>query len=104
MTFSPLTKTFLGNTTSNPLNSGFAKHILNKGKIEKGYSADFVSVNFSDMEKLNENRLHSKLTISPFDGFDVVFPRNVFVRGEKVISNREIIEDCLGNMISPQVA
>ncbi|MCI2411718.1 dihydroorotase [Cuniculiplasma divulgatum] len=77
---------------------------IKKGKIEKGYSADFVSVNFSDMEKLNENRLHSKLTISPFNGFDVVFPRNVFVRGEKVISNREIIEDCLGNMITPQVA
>ena len=74
---------------------------LKKGKIEKGYSADFVSVNFSDVEKLNENKLHSKLTISPFNGFDVVFPRNVYLGGEKVISNREIIEDCLGKIITP---
>ncbi len=74
---------------------------LNKGKIEKGYFADFVSIRFSDMTRLNEERLHSKLPISPFNGFDVLFPRDVFIRGECVISSGEIIEECNGNFIFP---
>ena len=75
---------------------------IKKGKIEKGYAADFVSVKFADIERLNENRLHSKLAISPFNGFDVIFPKDVYMKGEKVISGREILEDCRGRMINPQ--
>ena len=54
-----------------------------------------------DMTRLNEERLHSKLPISPFNGFDVLFPRDVFIRGECVISSGEIIEECNGNFIFP---
>ena len=64
--------------------------------IEIGYDADFVAIDFSNMKRLNEKRLHSKRTVSPFNGFDVVFPGDVYIRGRKVIENYELIDDPSG--------
>jgi dihydroorotase len=69
---------------------------IKKGKIEIGYDADFVAIDFSSKKRLNENRLHSKRTVSPFNGFDVVFPSDVFIRGRKVIEDYELIDDPSG--------
>lgn len=72
---------------------------LSKGQIKLGYHADFVSVKFSNMERLNEARLHSKTSITPFNGFQVIFPDSVFVRGQEVISKRELVEEPRGEII-----
>ncbi|EQD40420.1 dihydroorotase [mine drainage metagenome] len=64
-----------------------------KGKIEVGYDADFVAFDLSSIKRLNENHLHSKRTVSPFNGFDVVFPKDVFIRGRRVIEKHELIDD-----------
>jgi dihydroorotase len=66
---------------------------IRKGKIEIGYDADFIAIDFSNLKRLNDNRLHSKRTVSPFNGFDVVFPSDVYIRGRKVIENYELIDD-----------
>lgn len=73
--------------------SGFG---IRKGKIEVGYLADFFSVNLSDVSRINEERLHSKNTYSPFDGYDAVFPKEVFIRGSPVLEGGEIISDRQG--------
>ena len=73
-----------------------AAYGIKKGKIEIGYDADFVAIDFSNMKRLNENRLHSKRTVSPFNGFDVVFPSDVYIRGRKVIEKYELIDDPSG--------
>jgi dihydroorotase len=72
---------------------------IKKGKIEIGYDADFIAIDFSSMKRLNENRLHSKRTVSPFNGFDVVFPSDVYIRGRKVIENYELIDDPSGRYL-----
>lgn len=69
---------------------------LKKGKIEPGYWADFMNFRFSDMKRINQERLHSKTPVTPFDGADAVFPRNVTMHGEFVIDDGEIVDDRMG--------
>ena len=73
---------------------------INKGKIQKGYAADFCAVKFSDMKRINQDRLHSKNPFSPFHGFDAIFPQDVFVGGEQVISHGELVEARTGKYIA----
>lgn len=68
----------------------------NKGKIDVGYWADFMSVRFSDMKRINQERLHSKTPVSPFDGHYAVFPENVTLRGEFIIEEGEQVEGLAG--------
>lgn len=72
---------------------------IRKGKIEKGYYADFFTFRLSDVSKLNENKLHSKLTISPFNGFPAIFPDNVIMRGIFALEKGEIIMDKTGRFV-----
>jgi dihydroorotase len=69
---------------------------LKKGVIEKGYGADFFTVNFSSARKINEGRLHSKNPFTPFHGFEAIFPDNVVLGGEIAIENNELIDDHFG--------
>lgn len=69
---------------------------IRKGRIQEGYLADFMNLRFSDMKRVNQERLHSKTPISPFDGFDAVFPENVILRGEFLVEEGELVEDRMG--------
>lgn len=69
---------------------------IKKGKIEPGFFADFIAVKFSDIRRINQDRLHSKSPISPFHGFNAVFPITVIMRGETVIDKYELVEDRRG--------
>lgn len=73
---------------------------LNKGEIKIGDYADFITIDFSKMERLNDYKLHSKNPVSPFNNFDVIFPDDVILRGNKVIDNRELIDDITGKYIN----
>jgi dihydroorotase len=64
---------------------------IKKGEIKIGNYADFMSVDFSSMGKINDYRLHSKNPGSPFNGFDAIFPDDVIMRGEMVIDHRELV-------------
>jgi dihydroorotase len=61
-----------------------------KGRLEQGYDADFVVVDFKDVCKIRSEDLHSKCNWSPFEDWSAVFPECVFVRGEKLIEDYEI--------------
>jgi dihydroorotase len=62
---------------------------LRKGMIQLGYFADFMAVRFSDTTRVNQDRLHSKTPISPFNGFQAVFPHTVVMRGDIILENKE---------------
>lgn len=72
---------------------------LKKGKIETGYSADFIAVRFSDRKKLKDRYLHSKNSQTAFEGMDVVFPHTVIMRGEPVLYDSEAVDDRSGSYI-----
>ncbi len=72
---------------------------LNKGRIDTGYDADFYAVDLKQVRRINQNRLHSKVTFTPFDGFEAVFPQHVVLGGNQVIENGEMIDDHFGKYI-----
>lgn len=72
---------------------------IKKGRIEQGYSADFMAVHFSDKRKLRDRYLHSKNPQTPFEGLEVIFPHSVIMRGEPVLYNSEAVDDKVGSYI-----
>jgi len=64
---------------------------LSKGKIEVGRDADFIVIDLKKTEKIAADRLHSKCGWTPFEGFPAIFPSMVFIRGEKVIDDHQIL-------------
>ncbi len=72
---------------------------FSKGKIEIGYDADFVVLDLREMQKVREDRLHSKRTVSPFDGYPAIFPKDVLVRGHRLIENYELVDERVGEYV-----
>jgi len=64
---------------------------LPKGKLEVGLDADLIVVDFKQPEPLNAEQLHSKCGWTPFEGFPVIMPSFVVIRGEPVIENHEML-------------
>jgi dihydroorotase len=64
---------------------------LPKGKLEIGRDADFIVVDMKNIQKISAEHLHSKCGWTPFEGFPAIFPSMVFIRGEKVIDDHQIL-------------
>jgi len=62
-----------------------------KGKLEIGKDADFIVIDYKDESKVKSEYLHSKCGWSPFEGWPAIFPTHVFVRGEKLIEEHEML-------------
>ncbi len=64
---------------------------VSKGRIDVGYDADFIVADLKKEEKIqSEKNLHSRCGWTPFEDWPAVFPETVFIRGEKVIDEKEI--------------
>ncbi len=61
-----------------------------KGKIQPGYDADFIVVDLQQETTIAADHLHSKCGWTPFEQFPAIFPSHLFIRGEKLIEDREI--------------
>jgi len=74
------------------LSSERPAEILNvpKGKIQVGKDADLIVVDIKNETKIKSEDLHSKCRWSAFDNWGAIFPKIVFIRGEKVIQDNEI--------------
>ena len=73
---------------------------ISKGFISKGYDADIVVVDRKNIEQINNETLHSKSECSPFEGFSALFPSLVFIRGNKVIEEKEqLVSNGYGSMV-----
>jgi dihydroorotase len=73
---------------------------IKKGEIKIGNYADFMSVDFTAMDKIDDYKLHSKNPGSPFNGFDAIFPSTVIMHGETVIEEGELLADRIGMYIN----
>jgi dihydroorotase len=63
---------------------------IRKGKIARGFDADLITVDLKDETKINSDMLHSRCGWTPFEGFKGLFPSDVFIRGERVIKDKEL--------------
>jgi dihydroorotase len=64
---------------------------LSKGKIEVGRDADFIVVDMKKIETIAAERLHSKCGWTPFEGFPGIFPSLLFIRGEKIVEDHQLL-------------
>lgn len=64
---------------------------LPKGKLENGRDADFIIVDLKKTKTITAEHLHSKCKWTPFEGREGIFPSLVFIRGEKVIEDHQLV-------------
>lgn len=64
---------------------------LPKGKIEVGRDADFITVDMKKTGTIALEHLHSKCGWTPFEGWPAIFPSTMFIRGEKLIEDRQML-------------
>ena len=64
---------------------------LKKGFIRAGYDADFIILDIKKSQRISFDKLHSKQTITPFEGQYGIFPNTVFIRGQPVIEDGILI-------------
>ena len=72
---------------------------LKKGRIAEGYDADFIVVDFTEVKNIKASKLHYKCAWTPYENKSAVFPRTVFLRGEKIIDSGEQLGEGLGRFI-----
>ncbi len=62
-----------------------------KGKIEKGRDADFIVIDFKKISTIDSDNLHYKCGWSPYEGKNAIFPSHVFLHGEEIIEDHELV-------------
>ncbi|MCU0850556.1 MAG: dihydroorotase [Candidatus Thermoplasmatota archaeon] len=64
---------------------------LPKGKLEVGRDADFIVVDMKKTQMISGENLHSKCGWTPFEGYPAIFPSLLFIRGEQVIDDHQLL-------------
>lgn len=64
---------------------------LPKGTLDVGHDADFIIVDLKKTETITAEHLHSKCGWTPFEGRQGIFPSLVFIRGERVIDDHQLL-------------
>ena len=71
---------------------------VNKGVFERGKDADFIVIDFGAIRQL---KALSKCGWSCYEGMEAIYPKHVYLRGEKIVDDYEFIGDAgMGRMIS----
>ncbi|TFG70212.1 MAG: hypothetical protein E4H25_02760, partial [Methanomassiliicoccus sp.] len=70
-----------------------------KGKIEPGYDADLVVVDFMEGSEIRGDRLLTKCGWSAFDGMSCIFPKAVFAGGELMMEDGSQSGDRMGREV-----
>lgn len=62
---------------------------INKGKIDIGFDADLIVVDFMEGREVRADELYSKCGWTAYQGMPAVFPKAVMVRGELMMQDEE---------------
>lgn len=65
--------------------------LASKGELEPGRDADFMLVDLKAERAIRGRDLHSKCGWTPFEGWRGVFPEEVYLRGERVVREGEVV-------------
>ncbi|MEM4291849.1 MAG: dihydroorotase [Archaeoglobaceae archaeon] len=58
------------------------------GEIEVGNFANFAVFDLKKVRKIRARDLHSKCGWTPYEGFEAIFPEQVYIRGEEVLESQ----------------
>jgi dihydroorotase len=70
-----------------------------KGRIEVGTDADLVVVDARAVAKITPRRVRYKCGWTPFEGMEGIFPRTVYLRGERIVEDGEPIAEGTGQPV-----
>lgn len=73
---------------------------VEKGVLDVGREADLQVVDPRRIERVTAKRARTKCGWTPFEGFEGIFPRAVYVRGELVVDDGEPSAEGVGRMIT----
>ncbi|MFN3383365.1 MAG: dihydroorotase, partial [Archaeoglobaceae archaeon] len=68
------------------------------GGIEVGNLANFAIFDLRKVEKIRARYLHSSCGWTPYEGFEAIFPTQVYIRGEEVLENNLRLGRTLPNL------
>lgn len=63
--------------------------ITGKGRLARGYDADFTFVDMGVKSIITAASLHSKAGWTPYEGFEAIFPKAVMLRGNVILDGTE---------------
>ncbi len=72
-----------------------------KGSIEVGNDADLVVVDARNVVKITPRRVRYKCGWTPFEGMEGIFPRTVYLRGERIVEDGEPVAEGMGRPLPP---
>ncbi len=67
-----------------------------KGAIRRGADADLVVFDPREATKISGEELHYKCGWTPFEGWEAIFPKATFLRGNLIARDGELVEDRTG--------
>lgn len=70
------------------------------GEIEIGNFANFAVFDLKDVKKIKATELHSLCNWTPYEGFEAIFPKKVFIRGEEALESHSKLGKTLPNLSS----
>jgi dihydroorotase len=74
------------------------------GRLAAGHRAHLVVVDFRQRTTVTAGRLHAPCGWTAFEGKEAVFPREVYFRGERVVSGGEYVGGARGSVVRPEFA
>lgn len=76
---------------------------IRKGRIDIGFDADLMVVDFKKIDKIKAEMLHSKCGWTVYEGREAIFPYAVILRGMPIIEENSIIGERMGvNVAEPK--
>lgn len=72
---------------------------LPRGQLLPGMEANFLVVDFRQVKRLRAKELHAPCGWTAFEGHEGVFPREHFLRGERIVEDGEFVGDHSGHYL-----
>lgn len=68
------------------------------GEIEVGNFANLAVFDLKEVKEIKAKDLHSKCNWTPYEGFEAIFPKKVYIRGEEVLESQLRLGRTLSNL------
>jgi dihydroorotase len=75
-----------------------------RGRIAIGHRADLIVVDFRDRRTIAARDLHAPCGWTAFEGWDGIFPREHYRRGERIVEGGEYVGGPTGTIVRPEFA
>ena len=75
-----------------------------RGRLAVGHRADLLVVDFRARTRLEARRLHASCGWTAFEGWEAIFPREHYLRGERIVEDGQYIGRSVGEVVRPEYA